>query len=317
MDEQANREMKFVENFIEFGALHRGRVAWGLREQFTRTPNERANMRASLALDLVQTYLNTYEDIAIWLHVLQKWVRRQGNVTQLLDRERAVGQRHRISHLQRLSVPESGHTGESLARRLGLPYRDRDNWEAVHPSSRDRLRRDIDELARLSNALFSGAQSWTRSGDLGLWRAWNKTKHGLFVTLRRSRAGAGNILTIHVNPDDLGERYELPVQDRQLVRLLVRTFMGCVFLGRALDIVYQLRFQRVPEVSWMAHAAAMNMTEVSREDIEEVLSASHVQRQSWLLGPGPHDPPYELESTFAVKLASGWRIGVTDTDNVD
>ena len=61
----------------------------------------------------------------------------------------------------------------------------------------------------------------------------------------------------------------------------------------------------------------MNMTEVSREDIEEVLSASHVQRQSWLLGSGPHDRPYQLESTFALKLASGWQMGDTATDKVD
>lgn len=67
-------EQRFLENFIEFGALHRARVAYECLQRFKRVEQQSEATRASLALDILQTLLNTFEDVAIWLVIIPKWL---------------------------------------------------------------------------------------------------------------------------------------------------------------------------------------------------------------------------------------------------
>jgi hypothetical protein len=159
MDRKSFREMKFLENFIEFGALHRARVGWGVLEQFKCTPEDQVTLRASLALDLVQTCLNTYEDVAIWFQIMQKWFgdaanRGTATIMALLDNEWTEHSKLAYSTQDQLKVLEFGGDAAGLARALGIPYRDTDNWEQVREESRELLRGEIDQLARLFNIFF-------------------------------------------------------------------------------------------------------------------------------------------------------------------
>jgi len=307
MDKQAYREMTFLENFIEFGALHRARVAWGILEQFKHTPEEQANLRASLALDLVQACLNTYEDVTIWLQIMRKWTRGTASITELLDKEYTEHSEDAYGGtLDQLKVLEFGGDAANLARALGVPYRDTDNWELVSEESRERLRGEMDELARLFHIFFWDHHTRRKTGEWSVWRAWNKVKHGIFVTLTVSEKGWGNILTVHTDPGDLSKGYEIHVGDPDLIWLLVRCFVGCVLVGRALNILYQFRFQRIPQVSWLAQAATMNMREINPTDIQGVLTSSHIDRQSLLLGAGPTKWPRYFGQVFGIELSPEW-----------
>lgn len=305
MDKAAYREMKFVENFIEFGALHRARVAWSLLQRFEDVPEEEGSVRGSIALDVLQTYLNAYEDVVLWLQVLRNWNPEETSVARLLERARFFP-RH-MEDLERLEMHSiiEGNTSESFAGTFRLPYRDIDNWERVNPASRERLRREIDELARLCNVFFWDAHYLAESGELALWRAWNKTKHGLFVTLTHSHTW-GNVIMVHTDPEDLSNAYELPARYYDLAGLLVQTFIGCVFLGRTLNVLYQIGYQRIPDVSWLRMATGMDMLKISREKIGAVLAASRIPRQDLLLGSGERAQPRHFHPVFGWEFANDW-----------
>jgi hypothetical protein len=135
---------------------------------------------------------------------------------------------------------------------------------------------------------------------------WNKVKHGIFVSLTVSEKGWGNILTVHTDSGELSKGYEIRVHASDLTWLLVRCFVGCVLVGRALNVLYQLRFQRVPQVSWVAQAATMNMREINPVDIHDVLTSSHIDRQSLLLGAGPVEWPRYFGPVFGITLSPDW-----------
>lgn len=313
MDRDAYREMKFVENFIEFGVLHRARVAWSLLERFLSVPEEQESIRGSIALDIFQTYSNTYEDVVLWLLVLQNWNCEDTSITDLLDKVRFYPRQTQDSDRLEMHSIMHGGTGESFARTFRIPYKETDNWDRVNPASRDRLRGEIDQLARLSNVFFFYAYYPMESGELALWRAWNKTKHGLFVTLTRSYT-RGNVIMVHTDPKDLSNAYEIPARYYDLICFLVNTFIGCVFLGRTLNVLYQIGYQRIPDVSWLPLAINMDMRKISHEQMRAVLTASGIPRQDLMLGAGPRSQPRYFYPVFGWEFADDWwsRPGVRE-----
>jgi hypothetical protein len=264
------RQRKFVENFMEFGALHRARVALGLVERLRDEPNENRSVRASLMLEIVQNYLNSFEDVALWLKVIHKWTAEDFDIIGALAKARFNPARE--DTLQRLIEHGllRGGTAEDFARRHGIPL------DAYFKS-------EVAELARLANVM-GWETTHSAAGKIEIWHVWNKAKHGTFVTLSRSSEW-GDVLRIHVDPSDLSDAAEIRVHGFSAINFMAKTFLNCMFLGLTLNVLFQVRYQTRPEVSWLAASNGVNLFQLNIADIRRILTSNQVPRQEhWMFG---------------------------------
>jgi len=323
------REQRFLENFIEFGSLHRARVAYECLQRFRRIRRENQATRASLALEILQTYLNAFEDVGIWLIVVPKWLAGKGGLLELLSSrikrdERQPRMRPKYSTLEQLAFYGQYSTPDALARRLRLPYHEREFDTAnIAADRREALRLELKELSRLFNVFFWEAERVTpcldapgatprrgRTGDiqcdLAPWKVLNRIKHGLLVTLSKpENRGAG--VCVHTNPEDFEEYWEIPVRYYSLTKLVALTFVGCLFLGRLLSLVYQPRYHAVPAVSWLEASIRVNLKRLDPYQIERVLRASRVPRRYDLLAAVSHQERVVEPYLFGELSANWWR----------
>ena len=318
-------EQKFLENFIEFASLHRARVAYECLQRFKRIRRHDETPRASLALEILQTYLNAFEDVGIWLTVIPKWLAGENPLAKLLSSSADTRPRMRpkYSNQEQLVFHGLYSTPEGAARRLRLPYHDHefDAWD-IAPDRREPLRRELNEMSRLFNAFFweaekvtarldapGGAPRRDATGairfDLAAWGVLNRLKHGLLVTLS-DEAGVG--VCVHTNPEDLGECWEIRVNYYSVARLVAVTFLGCLLLGRLLSLVYQSRYRVVPSVSWLEASYRLNLKRLDPYQIARVLRASRVPQRYHLLGAASQRER-EIHPALFGELSSNWWRG--------
>lgn len=313
------REQRFLENFIEFGSLHRARVAYECLQRFKRTRRTEQSTRASLALEILQTYLNAFEDVGIWLTVVPKWLAGKGGLVEMLSSYAKIGEREfrtkpkrrtkpkNYSTIQQLTFHGAYSQPHALANKFRLAYHDHEL--------------EIKELSRLFNVFFEEAEKVTpcldapgaapsrdSAGaiyyDLAAWTVLNRLKHGLFVTLS-DEAGAG--VCVHTNPEDFGQYWEVRVKYYSLVKLVALTFVGCIFLGRLLSLVYESRYHAAPSVSWLEASFRVNLKRLDPYQIGRVLRASHVPRRYDLLTEVSHRERVVEPYLFGELSANWWR----------
>lgn len=308
------RDQRFLENFIEFGSLHRARVAYECLQRFKRRGTEQST-RASLALEILQTYLNAFEDVGIWLTVVPKCLAGKGGLVELLSSQTESTFRIRYRNMQQLAFHGAYSGPDALARRLRLPYQDHEfNAWGIPEERRQPLRLELGELSRLFNVFFAEAEKVrpSRKGtgaiyhDLVAWKVLNRIKHGLLVTLSEPETrGAG--VCVHTNPQDFEEYWEIRVGYYWLAKLVALTFVGCLFLGRLLSLVYQSRYHAVPAVSWLQASFHVNLKRLDPYQIARVLRASRVPRRYDLLGAVSHQERVVEPYLFGELSANWWR----------
>ncbi len=290
MDRDMHYDMMFMENFIQFGALHRAKVSWSLLKRFDQLGDEDGSERASIALEIVQTYLNAHEDLALWLQALDEWARDPTvRVQEALHKAKFWAGKQGFDEQHGVLVAKLRvGSGRGLAKRFGLPYDDDDDWSWTLPEAREWIREETDELAGLLYRFFGNALDLRNGAQLTFWKAWNKAKHGLQVVHAYDHNGSGSV-TIRLDPVDSSRDIGVSVQPGSLRRFVVASFLGNMFLGRLLNLLYQKRFEDLPDVKWLGTAVNMDSRKVSKKDLSDILESSVAARQDLVLDP--RQPP--------------------------
>ncbi len=287
MDHAAYYEMKFLENFIEFGALHRVRTCWNLLSQFEVLSDEDENLKGSIALAITESFLNSHEDLALWLQALDEWVGpNTPHILKALEAARfSSGSFYLdVKHLKKIAKLGVA-SGRDLAARFQLPYDERSDWAWVRPEAKVWIREELDRLATILYRFFYDALYLRRgTSELILWKAWNKSKHGARVMLTRN-SSLGPLVTIRLDPDDPKESFHVRARSREIRLLVAKTMLGNVFLGRLLNLLFQKRYGQPPDVSWIELSLELNTQSLSRATMSSVLQSSRIPRQDLAIEP--------------------------------
>ena len=194
-------DQELLRNYCVFAAFHRARIA----EVLFNNLDDDADLRRSIALELVANYVAATEDLVLWFFVLKRW--RPGKEPTLFDLldSTFVRESAGADESTKLALEEVRQWSiADMRRELGLP---RDDY-LLRSGLDDRgLNKHINAMRELLERLRESFEL-RLSDEKSLVVAYNKVKHGVLAvaTDEGSASGVSVLVASRKGPAGPGRR---------------------------------------------------------------------------------------------------------------
>lgn len=261
-----NSDEQFLENWLQFSAFHRARIASHLARSFQTATDE--GLRTSILLSCLQEYSQSFEDLGIWAEAIRLHSVGKGNLAPCMDKASVIWP----EFFDKLSAA----TADEYAALYGLPP-----LSTVAEDQRLEYERTIAAWCQQAHRVASNMLKRTEGNQLLLYRLLNKMKHGMLI----SALTYDDASVVFVHPEASvptpGELWGQKVSLDAAEFYAKETYAVSKLLAATLRGWFLWKFGRQPQTFW-SDAIGAGVSETTLTGIIEIVRVPSLPPESEL-----------------------------------